>query len=184
MSFCSNCGYRMQNDMKFCPECGLKLATLETGLAHEKAGDVRSSTVVIDRADPTYFSDEKGVRVTATRLIIPGKTDNEGPSTYAMANITSVKTEKHDPNRLGGILTAVVGLVLLAIGSQLREGTQLILIGVLLLGAGIAWAVLVKPTFHLRISSASGETDALRSKDKLYVDRVVTALNEALIKRG
>jgi hypothetical protein len=101
-----------------------------------------------------------------------------------MTNITSVKTEKRDPNRWGGIMTAPIGLILIAIGSQLRDGTALILFGVVLLGAGIAWAVLLKPTYHLRVSSASGETEPLSSKDKQYIDHVITALNEALIKRG
>ena len=184
MPFCFNCGNKIQEGTKFCPECGQKLATLEMEATQEKTKDARSSTLIIERAEPTYYSDEKGVRITPTRLITPGKTRNEGPSTYAMANITSVKTEKHDPNRWGGIVIAVIGVLLIGIGSQLGDSTWLILFGVVLLGAGIAWAVLLKPTYHLRVSSASGETEPLTSKDKQYIDHVVSALNEALIKRG
>jgi hypothetical protein len=78
----------------------------------------------------------------------------------------------------------VIGVLLIGIGSQLGDSTWLILFGVVLLGAGIAWAVLLKPTYHLRVSSASGETEPLSSKDKQYIDHVANALNEALIKRG
>jgi len=188
MNYCSACGQKVEEAMKFCSNCGQKLVDLgkEPGEEEKKAEgkDLKSSTLVIERAEPTYYSDEKGVRITPTRLITPGKSRNEGPSTYAMTNITSVKTEKRDPNRWGGIITAIIGLILIAIGSQLRDGTALILFGVVLLGAGIAWTVLLKPTYHLRVSSASGETEPLSSKDKQYIDHVVTALNEALIKRG
>jgi len=188
MNYCPACGQKIEEAMKFCSNCGQKLVDVgkEPGEKEKQveSRDLRSSTLVIEGAEPTYYSDEKGVRITPTRLIIPGKTRNEGPSTYAMANITSVKTEKREPNRWGGIMTALIGLILIVVGASFNSA-GVILFGVVLLGAGIAWAVLLKPTYHLRVSSASGETEPLNPlKDKQYVGRVVTALNEALIKRG
>lgn len=187
MKYCPQCGAKLEEAMKFCSNCGQKLVDVGKEPEEEEkqveSRDLRSSALVIERAEPTYYSDENGVRITPTRLIIPGKTGNEGPSTYAMANITSIKIEKRDPNRWGGIITALIGLILIVAGAGFNS-IGVILFGVVLLGAGIAWAVLLKPTYHLRVSSASGETDALNSKDKQYVDHVVTALNEALIKRG
>lgn len=54
------------------------------------------------------------------------------------------------------------------------------------MGLGIVWAILVKPTYQIRVASALGEDVVLpkATRDKKYVDRVVNAINEALIKRG
>jgi hypothetical protein len=188
MKYCPECGQKTEESMKFCSNCGHKLTETVQELVGEKKQaenkESRSSTLIIDRAEPTFYSDDKGVRITSTRLIIPGKTANEGPATYAMANITSVKTEKIDPNRQGGIITAIIGVILIVAGIYLK--TSILTVGgVVLLVIGLAWAILVKPTYHLKIASASGETDALPpEKDKEYIDRIVMAINEALIKRG
>ena len=187
MPFCSSCGTKIQEDMKFCPECGRRFVLEQKEATQEKPKDARSSTIVIERAEPTYYSDEKGVRITPTRLII-------GSSTYAMANISSIKTATGDPSRWAGIVMALFGLFFIGLGFVVMSlggsvsvtvfAAIVFLMGIAVLGGGIAWAVLVKPTYHLRISSASGETDALMSKDKDYIAHVATALNEALIKRG
>jgi hypothetical protein len=57
-------------------------------------------------------------------------------------------------------------------------------LGIIVLLIGIIAAILPKTTYHLKISSASGEIDALDSMSEKYVSRIVTAFNEALIKRG
>ena len=77
--------------MKFCPECGQRLIADVKEPTEQEPKDVRSGTITIERAEPTYYSDEKGVRITPTRLTI-------GSTTYAMANITSIKTKKDEPN--------------------------------------------------------------------------------------
>jgi len=120
----------------------------------------------------TFYSDDRSVRITNTRVIV-------GATTYAMANITSVLMAKKPANRVPGIVLAILGLILLAIPvSGIR------VLGVVLLVLGILIAVIVKPTYTIRIGSASGESDAISSKDKKYVQGIVTAMNEAIIKRG
>ena len=103
-----------------------------------------------------------------------------------MANITSVKTEKHSANTWVAIFLALIGVAVFVVGLNLDADSQDIMMmgGAALFALGLAWVILAKPKYHLRVSSASGETDALEDKDKGYVDRVVTAINEALIKRG
>jgi len=145
--------------------------------------DHNSRCFAIDKTEPSYYSDENGIRITPTRLIIPGKSHNEGPSTYAMANITSVKMEKHNPKRFGGIIIALIGAISIAI-AVISHTEAIIGGGGIFIILGIIWAVLLKPKYHLKVSSASGETDAFISKDKQYINRVVIAINEALIKRG
>jgi hypothetical protein len=53
-----------------------------------------------------------------------------------------------------------------------------------LLGGGAYWAYSLKPDYHLRISSTGGESTALSSKDKGYVEKLVAAIHEAIIHRG
>jgi len=176
MKYCPYCGTKVEEGMKFCPECGQRLIVEEREPAQEKPKDVRTGTVTIERADPTYYSDEKGVRITATRLII-------GSKTYAMANITSIERKTDPPNRWPGIIMAVIGAFILVIcaASEWESG---ILLGLFVLLGGILWAALLKPTYHLKVTSAAGEESPLTSKDGKYINQVAVAVNEALIKRG
>jgi len=195
MKYCFNCGNKLTDGMKFCPECGQQLSLEEERHAgqdnelvreedestHARAKaqekpreDMRSSTVTIERADPTYYSDDKGVRITSTRLIV-------GEATYSMANITSIKTSKTGPNYAVGIIAAVIGLVFVGLHGI---SSALAVIGVLLALGGIAFLLTTKPTFHLEVTSAAGEQSPLSSKDEKYIEKVAVALNEALIKRG
>ena len=124
----------------------------------------------------TYHSDEKGVRITGTRAIF-------GSTTYSMANLSSVRTQVKPPNRSGGIWTALVGVVALVIGVATGvTGITMVGVVIFLLGILIAW--MAKGTYYVMISSASGESEALSSSDKDYIDGVTRALNEAIIGRG
>jgi hypothetical protein len=180
MKYCPQCGTKLEENMKFCPECGQRL-TMEKGEpSQEKPEDVRTGTVTIERADPTYYSDEKGVRVTATRLILPKTT---GSITYAMANITSIHTKPAYPTLSLGIILAVVGVIMMSIGPAFDFWpSTLALVGVALLIIGIILAV--RREYHLKVTSAAGEESPLTSKDRKYIDQVAVAINEALIKRG
>ena len=176
MKYCPQCGTKLEENVKFCPECGQKLIMEEREPVQEKAEDVKTGTVTIERADPTYYSDEKGVRITATRLII-------GSTTYAMANITSIRTKTVYPTLALGIIIGIIGLVVLAISAAFNSWTgMLFLVGVLLLIIGIILAA--RRTYHLKVTSAAGEESPLTSKDREYINQLVVAVNEALIKRG
>jgi len=127
-------------------------------------------------AEQSFYSDEKGVRITATRAIF-------GSTTYSMANISSVRTAEDPPKRARGIWTAIIGICLLIIG--ITTGlTWLTITGVVILLIGIVWAWMATGTFHLKITSASGETTAVSSKDKEYITKITQAFNEAIINRG
>ena len=39
-------------------------------------------------------------------------------------------------------------------------------------------------TYSVILATASGASQALTSKDKVYIERVVAALNDAIVKRG
>jgi hypothetical protein len=139
------------------------------------------------------------VQVTTARLII-------GPKTYAMANITSVTIVQEAPDTSGPIWLSVGGLgaVVLACcpgalalglfsGPSEDYGTGAICIltaagmglaGLLALTGAIALGRSLKPTFLVRIGSASGEVSVLADKNRELVECIVRAINEAIVRRG
>jgi hypothetical protein len=126
--------------------------------------------------EPTLYSDKRGVRITPTRATF-------GKTAYAMADITSATRGEDPPRRAPGITLAILSLVVLpaciAFGS-----TEGIVISIMVLLAGIIIAITAKPTYHVRITGASGEVNATSSEDKRYVDNIVTALNEAITRHN
>jgi len=121
--------------------------------------------------ETTFYSDNVGVRVTDRRLIIAN-------ATYAMANIASVKTGITYPNRTGPVLLVLIGVICLF------AGRDALAFGLVLGVVGVLWWMGQRSTYHVRISSASGEGDALSSARKDYIEGIIQAINEAIIKRG
>lgn len=117
--------------------------------------------------EQTFFS-KGAVTVTNARFI-------NGGQTYAMRNVTSVKSEKTRPSIWGGLLVIFVGLI--AVGFNP-------LISGLIVAAGVAYLVLRRTTYHVMLATSGGEVSALNSRDKLVIDLVVAAVNEAIVQRG
>jgi hypothetical protein len=192
MKYCSECGQQIEGSMKFCPGCGHGVqsyvlasdANTNSNVSRENKNEPNSS----DKIDHTFYLDRRGIRVTATRLIIPGKTSHEGFSVYSMANITSIKSETDQSPKIFGVIMILFGLALLIAKywynstlwdiSLLNNGWPVIII------VGLVMAIFISPVYHLKIASASGETDALQLNKKQEIDLIVNAINEALIKRG
>lgn len=130
----------------------------------------------LGKEETTFYSDDGGVRVTSARLII-------GSTTYAMLNITSVMRAVEPPKRIGPLLFLIGGLFIFG-GGLSGSDLSAVVWGVLLLGIGVFWWWKQKPQYHLRIASASGEANAVTSPDKDRVDKIVQAVNEAIIGRG
>jgi hypothetical protein len=124
-----------------------------------------------------FYSDDGGVRVTSSRLII-------GQTTYAMLNITSVSCAAQPPSRIGPLFFLIIGALSLVGGLTASQMGGLAGYGVALFAIGGLWWKMQKTKYHLRIASASGEANAVTSKDKRRVDGIIQAVNEAIIGRG
>ena len=146
-------------------------------------------------SENTFYQDGS-VLITNTRAVL-------GAKTYAMANITSVSMKVIPADYTISIVVGLIGLFITACagcvslfgfaGLDLNSsssagplvlGVVIGLFGVCGIGAGIALAFLAKPTYAVRIGSASGEGNVLASKDRDYIQKIITAMNEAIIKRG
>lgn len=115
------------------------------------------------------FLDAGNVSVTKGRFIVDGQT-------YAMGNVTSVKTRVEEAKKGAGILLGLIGLFALVAAESLLWGVIILVIATFaLIGARNKYSVV--------LSTSSGENQALRSENKTQIDEVVSALNEAIVSR-
>lgn len=116
----------------------------------------------------TTFFEHEGVRVTNSRFIVDGQT-------FAMNNITSVKPLEQKPKRFLPGLLVVLGALPAFSGAY----------GALMLSLiGVAWLAMQKTVYHVMLHTAGGETSALKTHQKEYLQQIVTALNNAIVHRG
>lgn len=121
----------------------------------------------------TVIFNEGNVTVTDVRFITPHET-------YAMSGVTSVRKLREEPRRAGMVFLCLVGVLFAAFGTNLAMHV----IGVFVAIAAFAAAASQKPTFFIVIKTASGESRALISRSNDFIDRVVGAVNDAIVVRG
>lgn len=126
--------------------------------------------------ETSFYSDQQGIRVTDKRVIIRNVT-------YALPNITSVSTEVDKPNLAGPILLIAIGAACVLGFFENTQNGFLILVGICFIVLGGIWYRGCKPTWHLKISSASGESTPLQSVNEQWINAVARAINEAMIHR-
>lgn len=112
--------------------------------------------------------DSNDIKVTPARVVIRA-------TTYAVANITSIKAIKDDSKRNLGFLFIALGV--------LAASVEIYLIGVILLLVG---ALLVKfgSMCILVFTTGAAEQQALRSRDQARIVEVASAVNLAIMKRS
>jgi len=120
--------------------------------------------------DEKMFLEGNDISVSNSRFIVKGQT-------YAMSNVTSVKTGLKKANKGIGIAIGIIGLVTLLGAGQILWGVIITIIGVFTF-------IGMKDEYSVVLSTSSGENQALISKDKDHIESVVTALNESIVNRG
>jgi hypothetical protein len=116
----------------------------------------------------TFFEYED-VKVTNARFV-------SGGQTYAMNNVTSVKPFEKKPSRLGGIIVVCIGLAIM-VNSSFMTGLAITV-------AAAYYLYQQKTVFHVLLSTSAGETQALMTYQRDYLNKVITALNDAIVYRG
>lgn len=122
--------------------------------------------------DEKLFFNQNNVSVSNSRFIVDGQT-------YAMNGVTSVKTGKKEPARVGPIILALVGILIL-FGGEIGP----IFIGLIMIGLAVFWWKKQKPELSVVLNSSSGEAQALKSQDADFINGVIEALNNSIIHRG
>jgi uncharacterized membrane protein len=118
-------------------------------------------------AEQTFFEYED-VKVTNARFI-------SGSQTYAMSNVTSVKAFEQKPKRFWGI-------VLMIIGPSVAINAPVV--GLVIAVGAAVFLFMQKTVYHVMLSTSGGETSALKTHQQEYLQKVVSALNEAIVHRG
>lgn len=128
------------------------------------------------QGEHVLFQDGSVVTITTARAVLLG-------TTYAMANITSVRAFE-EKVEIG--LAAILGLCGFMLGAIIIMNDSGFGWVLLLAGAAFgAWAYSKRKSKHwVRIATSGAEANAVCSLDKAWTDRVVQALNDAIIARG
>ena len=116
------------------------------------------------------FYQDQNVTITQSRYIALGKT-------YAMRNISSVSIYRVERSTL-------LPMTLFTIGLIMCFDTDVRLAGIILVLGSFVWMATMRSSYSVRISTNSGETNSLTSKNKQYVQEIVSALNDAIVYRG
>lgn len=117
----------------------------------------------------TTFFEYGDVKVTNARFVTGGQT-------FAMNNVTSVKTNKKPPRRVLGILVLVMSLM----GAAVPPHYYALAVA----AAAALYLYQQKTIYHVMLTTAGGESSALKTHQLAYITKVVGALNEAIIHRG
>lgn len=187
--YCHLCGASLQVDAKGaglkgpCPECGKEITIPNSTLNTRKPtiSDMGSPRANNTMENEIYL--DKNVRVTTARIII-------GNTTYALRNITSIKTTKTPPSTGRAVMLLFLSIIGLLAGLVIPfqsdvsiKWTVLVLVfAAIALALSILWLRNLKTSYHLMITSTASETNALTSFDKDYILTVVAKINEAIVK--
>ena len=134
------------------------------------------------------FFQDGNVHVTSTRFIVESKT-------YAISAVTSVASSVVAPNTdgyrmtlAGGVLCLVLTLFMVVSAGFSIEASGCIvgglLVGAILIPVGWLGIKRGKSTYIVTLATSAGEVQALSSFDPSYIERVVKALNQAIVARG
>lgn len=123
--------------------------------------------------DREFFSNQD-VFVSLTRFVAFGQT-------YAMSGVTSVKAAEIKPDHGGTIVLAFIAFVCLIFGT----------VSVLMLAIGLSlavWAAITgfskEPSYSVMLTVSSGQVQAVTSKDRELISKIVQALNDCIVARG
>ncbi len=127
--------------------------------------------------ETTYY-EQGSIKVTSARAVF-------GNTSYALANITSVAAGTISPSVGLYIGMVIVGVGIIAYGFTVKNSGYVCWgAGAVLAVAGVIMARAQKNTYVVKIGTAGGEQRASMSQDRAEVDKIVAALNDAIVKRG
>lgn len=168
---CRECGKSISTEAAACPQCGAPQQ--QTLPPIQQRQGIQEETLHADG----YVS------VTTARVIIRG-------TTYALRNITSVRmvVTPPSPRKTGCAIVLLFFGVVLLLGSFVNfsqdviSGIVLLIFAGAVIGGAILWMPSLKTVYHVAIASSSGEANALSSKDRAYIERIVNRINVAIVK--
>ena len=128
----------------------------------------------------TYVN-EKGIVVTNSRAVFNGKT-------YALSNISKVSLEKAKLSLIEAIAQVILFIgFIMCVGIGLITGIFWItLLGIMCLGFWILYRVANSKIFAVLLGTSGSmfDEEVFRSNDHEFMQKVVDAINKAIVNRG
>jgi hypothetical protein len=123
-------------------------------------------------SEEQIFFEAGSVKVTSKRVVV-------GSQTYALSGITSVRFLQLKPRRLFPLALLVAGFLLAKSNPAASIWHYLIFVA-----PGAVWLLLQRSTYTVQLNSSSGESRALQSKKRDFIEQVVAAINQAIVVRS
>lgn len=163
MPFCGSCGKSISDASQFCANCGSSSST-----PNQETTKSKSENVLLD---------ENGFFVSNARFV-------NNKQTYAMSGVTSVNQFIEQPSRMWPVIITIFGALIFLQNLTIFHTVIGAIIGALLILLGV-WLYRRKvPLYGVVLHSASGQQRAAQCTDRLFIDRIIAALNQAIILRG
>ncbi|MDY6834707.1 MAG: DUF6232 family protein [Chloroflexota bacterium] len=149
--------------------------------------EVEAVSPEVKESNEQVFCDREDCYVSNARVILRHRR-----KMYATAHVASVSAKTVPPRKTGpswifmfAMFVVVTSVILLLINIIAPIISVLTLFGGIgMLVGSIIWLILLKPTFVAQITSTSGESDALYSKDRSRIDEFIGAVSDAVVARG
>ena len=167
---CPDCGTEVSDRAPACPRCGAPIAA--------PAAPAAPPPIAPPSLSPAerVFLQEGHVSVSSARFVV-------GAQTYPMANVSSVKAFASPPNVTLQVLMLLAAIVW-TISILARSAWGELFFSVALLVLGIVLLKVAKTTHPVALTTSAGEVRPVSAYDKAYIDRIVAALNQAVVSRG
>ena len=128
-------------------------------------------------SEKVYFS-ENNVRVTNNRITY-------GDDMYVLANVATSKVRKvYITNMLTKILKFIAILISLGVGIWILSSVNVV-IGIVFCVVGVIVSIrFIRIGFYcIFLGTSSGEQEAISSRDQSFINRVNSAINDAIVER-
>jgi hypothetical protein len=128
--------------------------------------------------DETTILQEGPVKITNRRTII-------GTITYQMSQIKSAHVTRQARNvrPLLGIIPGIF-FITWSLLDQTAQFMEFFNIGMAFIVVSVILVWIAKPTYAVQIGNSSGHNSILRSTDPSFIQRIVDAMNVAMVRKG
>jgi hypothetical protein len=99
-----------------------------------------------------------------------------------MNSILSVKKAEKPPNRVADFIFVIV-IALICILAKIIWSNIPVIVLLIFLGVGFLVFAFDEPSYSVKIEGTTGKVTALESSDENYIQDIVQAMNEAIMKR-
>jgi len=127
------------------------------------------------------YYNQGDIRITPTRAVF-------GHKTIALTAITSVAGVEVRPNRYRLLVLVTLGFVpfvfALTAGLETKYSIMLFSLALMAVSGAICWWMMRKPLYGVELCTSAGEFQAYVSRNEAEIDRIIEAIEQAIVDRG